>query len=147
MDHAATEVEILIDYQYGRAEIARANGGRQSCAPSAGDNDVDVVVPFKAAGSGRSALCLGCSGIEHCRCADSGSAGLDEIAAAQTLLMIASGTSIVSILCHVDSPKSSVPAFSTDTSTVAMAALGPAHHSQPSQFGDTPLAASTSKIS
>jgi len=46
VQHLAAQVEVLIDDDDGRPEIARANGGRQPGAPAADDHHVGLVVPL-----------------------------------------------------------------------------------------------------
>ncbi len=69
--------------EHRRAEVAGADRRGQSCAAAAGDDDVDVVVPFEAIGAGGGALGFSLVGIEQRRSADAGSsAGFDEVASA-----------------------------------------------------------------
>ncbi len=59
MQHAAAEIEVLVDDEHARAKIARADRGREARAAAAGDDDVDVVIP-----RGGAALAFRAAGIE-----------------------------------------------------------------------------------
>ena len=59
VQHAAAEIEVLIDDEHGGAEIAGPDRGREPGAAAAGDDDVEVVIP-----GGRAALAIGAARFE-----------------------------------------------------------------------------------
>ena len=87
VQHPAAEVEILVDDEHGRAEIARPNRRRQARAAAADDHDIGFVVPGDGLGARRSLrACL--VRVEQGRGPDTGrSAGLDEIPPAEAALV------------------------------------------------------------
>ena len=52
VQHLAAGVEVLIDDDHGRPEVARPNGGGQPGAPCADDDDIRLVVPLNGVGGG-----------------------------------------------------------------------------------------------
>ena len=71
VQHLAAEVEVLIDDEHRRAEIARANRRRKARAPAADDDDIGLVVPPDGLGRRHLGRCRS-RGREHrCR-ADTG---------------------------------------------------------------------------
>ena len=87
MQHLAADVEILIDEDHRRAEVARANGGGQPDAPRTYDDDIGLVVPSN--GVGRGLLRQGVSRHRQNRCTGGGARSFgDEIAPADGLIAL-----------------------------------------------------------
>ena len=88
VQHLAAKVEVLIDDDHRRAEIARANRRRKARAPAADDDDIGLVVPPDGLGRRHLGRCRS-RGREHrCRADTGRCARLDEIAPADGLLVL-----------------------------------------------------------
>jgi hypothetical protein len=71
---APPEIVILVDDQNRCTEIAGSNGRCQPGAAASGDDDIDVVVPFRFRVAARGVLRPGSVGVEQCGGAETGSA-------------------------------------------------------------------------
>ncbi len=103
VDQLAADVEVLVDHEHGCAEVARPDGGMQPHAARAKDNDIGFIIPFDAlrADALRRAPCQ--NGRTHA----GGSAALEEVAPAESLLVLSASwffPPCVALLGHVLPP-------------------------------------------
>ena len=88
VQHPAAEVEVLVDDEHRRAEIACPDRRGQAGAAAARDDDVGFVVPLDLPGARRCLLRPGGACLDHCGRAESGRGGrLDEVAPAYAALV------------------------------------------------------------